>query len=453
MSAICPAYALAHVAPEFWDDLSDAELLVASYDLSLWLRPDQIVPHNDFRSFGVIAGRGWGKSLAIAYEINRRVEAGECRAPALMAPTDDRVKEVQVDFLVSTSPPWFQAEPYGKGVRWPNGVVAIAFTPEAPGHSRSGNFDLSWMCEIVDWQESTRKDAYDNLATATRVGKAQVFWDSTSKGHNDVLQHLLAENAAYPEECIIRRGTTYDNPLLSEKYLRALLRQYPKGSRGRQEELDGLVFGNTEGALCRQSWIDQGRRAQAPSEPVNVILSLDTALSTSNPEGTIVDECARDAAGVVIETNHAGELPRDLIKVVAEKRGMAVVLLAKEDRGKPFPRRKPGVIFIREVNSVRGKESRATAPCEMVRTQQVHFCGRFAELEGELISWVPGKTKSPNRLDAWAQGVNELAGTHIFKRRATPGDIAAAAAAMRTLVTGGRIGAGSRGPSRGGLGI
>lgn len=466
---IAPAAALAHVCPGFLDDLTGAELLAALWDLEAWLRPEQKVPQCDFRTFGIIAGRGFGKTLGIAYEMNRRVEAGECNAPALMAPTEDRTRDVQVKSLVEMSPPWFRAEEYRGSVRWPNGVTAESFTPEAPGRSRSGNFDLTWMCEIVDWPASTRREAFDNLATATRIGRAQILWDTTSKGKNDVIAHLLAECERDPAANIVRRGTTFDNPMLSKKYLRAVVSQYVVGSRRYQEEIEGKVFAESAGALWQQHWLDEGRRLMAPTGPVHTIVSLDPSLSDHEdaddagiaaacrdssghvhvladysgrmtPDAwaaIVVDRCVRDAAGFVYERNHAGDMPRDLIRVKAAEKGLRLEVVEKD---KPIPPRRAGVIYCKGIVSDRNKETRAEPAAALYQAGRVHHVGALDLLELEQTTWEPGSGKSPNRLDACVQAVNELAGIKVDAPKNRAADVTTAAAASRELsrVLGGR---------------
>jgi len=471
--SIAPAMALAHAAATHLDGLPPAELLAAVYDLELWLRPEQQIPRSRFRSHGTIGGRGLGKSLAYSVEINRRVREGECRAPALMAPNLDRVREVQVAFLVGTSPPWFRAEPYRDGVRWPNGVVALSFTPEAPGRSRSGNFDLSWMCEIVDWQSTERLEAYRNLATATRVGAAQVFWDTTSKGKNEVIQHLLAEHARDPEHNLLVRGTTFDNPLLSRLYLRSVAAQYTIGSRRYQEEVLGEVFTESAGALWQQSWIDSHRVELPPTDPELGVVGLDPALSAYSeadetgivhatraragdifvlddlsgrypPEqwgDIVVGECADGgASGVVVERNHGGDLPTTVLRARAASRGLRVEVLDPDPARRPFPRRTPGRLYVREVVAARSKESRAAAPAALYETGRVHHVGVLDKLELELTTWEPGTRRSPNRLDALAYAVAELGDVLATPRRRPDVIGAAQASAALARASVGRLG-------------
>ena len=466
---IAPAAALAHVDPSFFDGLTGAEAVATLYDLGLWVRPNQRVPLGDFRTFGIVAGRGYGKTLGFAYEMNRRVESGECTRPALMAPTEDRTRDVQVKALLETSPPWFRAEPIGNTVRWPNGTQAEAFTAQCEGLSRSSNFDLTWLTEIVDWPASTRLEAFRNISTATRVGKAQIIWDTTSKGKNEVIAHLLAECERNPRENIVIRGTTFDNPMLSRKYLRAIVAQYVVGSRRYQEEIEGKVFAESAGALWQQHWLDEGRRTMAPAQAAITIVSLDPSLSDHEsadeagiavacrdgageihvladysgrmrPEqwaSLVVDRCIRDAAGFIYERNHAGDMPRDLVKVKAAERGLRLEIVEKD---KPIPPRRHGIIWCKGVVSERNKETRAEPAAALYQQGRVHHVGALDLLELEQTTWEPGSGKSPNRLDACVQAVNELAGVKVDLPRDRAADVSTAAAAARELtrVLGGR---------------
>jgi phage terminase large subunit-like protein len=439
---IAPAYALPHIAPKFFDLLTPAEQLTFVYDFERWLRPDQRVPRTDFRSFGVVAGRGFGKSFALATEVNRRVEAGEARSIALMAPNLERVSKVQAAFLVATSPPWFRAEEVGNDVHWPNGVIAEAYTPFAPGRTRSGNFDLSWATELVDWQESTRLEAFKNLATATRVGAAQILWDTTSKGKNALIKMLVDESKRDPDAHILRRGLMFDNLLLTKKYLIDTCSKYVPGTQRYAEEVEGAVFNEAAGSLWTQDALDKHRVPCHPPLDIQLV-SLDPALSDHDdadetgiavggrsigrqgyltedlsgkmtPEqwaSIVVDKCVDGpCSGVIVERNHLGDTPRDLIKVHAERRGWRINVLEKlkNKENEPFPRRQHGVINIREIVSRESKGDRASAPASLCLAGSMHLAGTFAQLELELTTWVPGQSKSPNRLDAFAQLTSEL---------------------------------------------
>jgi phage terminase large subunit-like protein len=463
VNSVAEALALVQCAPDITEGLTGAELAVALWDLDSWLRPDQRFPSRPFSSFGFVGGRGFGKSFAIACQFNARVETGLIKAPALMGPNADRVDEVQIDFLVDTSPPWFKAERRNGSVIWPNGVTADVFTSLEPERPRSGNYDVSWLCELVDWDTSRMRDAFANIVTATRVGEQPyVLWDTTSKGKNAVIQQLLASNRADPTANIIRRGVSFDNPMLSRAYLRRLCSMWgDRNSRRYREEIYGEVFTEAAGALWEQCWIDNNR-VTSRGEVELTIIGLDPALSARadadetglivasrdkrrheyvdrdlsgrhTPEQwatIIVDECQRGAAGVVVERNHLGDTPRDLIKVHAANRGMRLEVLGKDE---PFPMRRAGVVFVREVVAASSKGHRAQAPAALYHQGLVHHVGVHDELELEQTTWEPDSKKSPNRLDACCYAIAELAGVRFDESPDARVEVHAAAKAQTQL--------------------
>jgi phage terminase large subunit-like protein len=488
------AQALAYCDAGHLEALPEAERIVAAFAAELWLRPEQRVPLGAWRSCGLICGRGWGKTHGFAREINRRVLRGEVHPPsassdgiALVAPTEPRVLDVQVKALVAHSPPWFRAEEYRGGVRWPNGARAFAFTPEAPERCRSGNFELAWLTELVDWSPNTAIDTWQAVTTATRVGpRPQYLWDSTSKGKTEVILRLLDQHEAEPAKHLLRRGTMFDNPFLKPGYLRDEVLKYGVGTRRYREEVLGEVFAEAAGALWEQAWIDDNRRA-APRDLYDlIVLGVDPAISTheaSDDTGIIaagrdgrdvdvLDDLSgrhtpeqwtailldwhlnRGAAGCVIERNRGGNTLVPLIRARAESVGVRVEVLHQDAGKQPFPRRTPGRFYVREVWSSDSKASRAQGPSVLYLQGRVHHVGVFTRLELQQTTWEPGSTRSPNNLDALAFAVSELAG--LTADAAPVPDVSGAAAVAKALDAGRRSDRGGRGlhlSGRGRLGL
>jgi phage terminase large subunit-like protein len=442
----------------------------------VWLRPEQQIPLCGWEYYGYICGRGYGKSMAIGCDINARVERGEVMTTGLMATNEDRSDDIQIQPLIDSAPPWFKPVRHKGGLLWPNGARATVYTPEAPDSARGPSFDLVWLSEIVAWQHTTRLAAFNNITTACRTGPKLVFWDTTSKGKNEVIQLLLDLNKADPDAYRIQRGEMFDNPLLDAAYLKRECRKYTVGTRAFDEEVRGRVFSESAGALWHQDWIDDHRRPSAPSAPSLRVVSLDPAGSLEDgaddtgiaivssdglgdyyveadksgrhaPEAwaaLAVDACASGGcAGVVIERNRGLEMNISLLRVHAERKGMR---LEKLEKDKPM-RRTPGVVWVREMWSAESKQSRAAAPASLAKEGRVHHCGpkaQYAKLELQLTTWEPGSRNSPNCLDALAYGISELAGLNIEKPQDSKREIQAAVEANKVLQQRLRISAQSR---------
>ena len=465
--AICPALLLTAADPGWLTTLGPEQLTLLPWVFDLWLRPEQIIPTHAWGTCGLTGGRGFGKSLTVARWINARVMAGVETHVALMAPTEPRVEQVQIKALIEYAEPWQRPKPFGKlGLRWPNGVEAQGFTPEAPGRTRSENISLSWLTEIVDWRPGTREEAFGNIYTATRVGEARTIWDSTAKGRNEVRAKLEDWHKEDPHRHVILPGTMFDNPLLSTQYMRGQWLSYA-GVR-RDEELCGASFRESAGALWKQAHFDKTRVDAAPTLDW-ICVAIDPATSThesADETGLMIGGRSRDGHAyatedlsgmhspgewanlaidhadprksgprrgrIVLERKHLGDAASELVKSHAEARGLRVRVLSKDEPWPPFDR---GWLFIREYNTNLSKGTRAEGPAAETELGRVHLVDpeypdkpRFADLETECTTYVPGMTKrSPNRLDAFAYLILEL---RELKLDSAPDGAAAAAAAL-----------------------
>lgn len=460
IAPVSPAWLLTR---ELVAQLTPAERLILAYRANVWARPEQHIPRGPWRMLGIRSGRGWGKTHMIVPEITRRVQAGEANTIVLMAPTEDRAEAVQIQPLIEFAPPWFRPERYRGGIRWPNGVFARVCTAETARGSAGPSYDLAWCTELVGWNPSTRLKAWQTMAEATRKAPAQIVYDTTNSGRNDLISFLERDHTRDPVAHRVIHGTTFDNVLLPRSYLASVVAQYPSGSRRYREEILGESFGESAGALWQHEWIDSARRATMIPNPVLRVVALDPSQSDSadadeagismvssdaaahyyieidaserigmgEQARRVVDLCVRHkASGVVIERNKVGDGPHDLIVLEAAKIGMRVERLARE---RPFPMWRAGTIYVREYSANESKAHRAEPIASLAEAGRLHHVGHFDALETEMVTWEPDTRKSPNRLDAAVYAVAELA---ALGRAAPPdaaGDIAQAATANKQL--------------------
>lgn len=462
---VCPAHALAHVAPEFFETLTPAERAILPYALRIWARPEQRFPTGDWRSLGYICGRGWGKTETIAGNMNAYIASGLIKQPALAGPTEDRVDEVQIKALINTAPPWCKPERYRKSLRYPNGVILETQYATAPENTRGSNYDFAWLSEMVAWQESTRVDFFERITTVVRIGRAQYVYDTTSKGINEVILAQLTMHERNPAMHILLSGTTFENPILSIKYLASEVAKL--SGQALDEELGGKIKLSADGALWDKALLDRTRVHARPARPKLTLVALDPAKSTSadaDETGIMigdsddaghtyvhtdqtgrhavdggwpniaVDWCSREAAGILIERSGIGNTASFAIVAVARSRGMNVVFLDRDAAKEPFPRRKVGTIYIREVDAVSDKGARARGPAAEYAEGRAHIVGDLPKLEYQMCNYVPGRTsKSPNNYDAHAHLVTELAGLAREMPGARRADANAAASAQTEL--------------------
>lgn len=221
---------------------------------------------------------------------------------------------------------------------------------------------------------------------------------------------------------VLTTGSTYDNAAnLSESFLDEILAH--SGTTLGEQEIEGKLLDDVEGALWRQAVIETARVDELPRTPNITVVAVDPAASeapTADEVGIItVARCGRDAyviaddstrglpdvwahrvidaceeAGtrtVVVEMNLVGGWMQKTIENVARERGMRLTFegvragkgQTKEVRAEPVSGLYSGV------------------------SPRVHHVGdQLTKLEDEMTSWVPGQTRrSPNRIDALVWGV------------------------------------------------
>jgi phage terminase large subunit-like protein len=424
------------------------ELASLAANWGFWARSKQIAPRGDWRTWGFLTGRGFGKTRAVSNFVTTEVHEKRAGLICLAAQDEQNCIDVQVlgpNGLIATSPPWFKAqwEASALQVVWPNGARAYVRTPEVPGKIRGLEYQLSWVCELQSWPRATMQEALDNVFLSTRLGYARIVWDATAKRRHVLLKEMLERHAADPVLHPIVRGTTHENAAnLGPGYIAEIERKFGRTARGR-EELLGEMLENVEGALWEQAWIDRVRRP-SPDRFRRRVISVDpavTARAGSDTTGIVDSALGTDGQGYVLgdysgkykpeqwgsitidryvngdcdlvlaETNKGGDLVTQNLKSLAKERGLEVIIVGKDER----PHRVQGKIFVKEIHA-RGEKGDRAAPVatSYERGRVSHVIGvDLSSLEDTLTTWEPpiegvSRRDSPGDLDALVHSMVEL---------------------------------------------
>jgi phage terminase large subunit-like protein len=234
------------------------------------------------------------------------------------------------------------------------------------------------------------------------------------------LLYKLLDEAKNTGRVVISRGSTLDNSgNLSTAYLDAITGVYA-GTRLAQQELYGEMLDSVEGALWNDEVIENSRESVYPLNTPLRIIGVDPSVA-ENP---------RDECGIVVVSS-SGE--RDLYKrnawvledasvlgspdvwanrVVAMARKWGCPVVAEVNQGGALVRNAIHTIDpsikVLEVHSKYGKALRAEPITLAYEQGRVHHIGYLADLESQMVSWVPGEGKSPDRVDALVHALTAL---------------------------------------------
>lgn len=224
----------------------------------LWLaraRPEQVAPLGTWTHWWIIAGRGFGKTLAGANFINDRVRYTKVAQACLIGATAADVRDVMVEGpsgILSQAEPDFMPhyEPSKRRITWPNGTVALLYSADEPERLRGPQFDLAWCDEPGAWRRGA--ETRDMFLMGFRLGQhPQACWTTTPR-NVPVVRDAIAR-ATTSDAVVITRGTTFDNfQNLAPSFKEEILAQYEGTRLGRQELYAELL--DDMGSIFHRSW-------------------------------------------------------------------------------------------------------------------------------------------------------------------------------------------------------
>jgi hypothetical protein len=173
---------------------------------------------------------------------------------------------------------------------------------------------------------------------------------------------------------------------------------------------------DSEGALWKRSQLD-GCRVTSLPEMKRVVVAIDPSGGTtkrSDECGIVVAGLGFDGRGYVLHDGSGKLEPADWGKraIALYERFQADRIIAENNFGGAMVEStiraiNPRVPFS-NVNASRGKAQRAEPVAALYSDGRVSHFGMFAALEDELVTWLPGSSRSPNRLDALVWCITEL---------------------------------------------
>ena len=253
-----------------------------------WLltaREKQLPPTTPWTELGVLAGRGFGKTLMGAQWIANAAYTDASKHPyGVIAPTLNDVRHTCFEGpagILAVVPPELVYD-YNKtnliitlvDQRDPTkpGASIRGFSAEEPERLRGPQVAAWWMDELAAWTRD--EDTFDMAMMGLRLGAhPQVMWTTTPKPR-DLVRKLVEPKT----DRVIVKGSTYDNRANLPKSFFDQLKQYEGTQLGRQE-LEGELIDAEEGGIIARSWFRLWSAKKALPAFDWIIMSLDTAFT------------------------------------------------------------------------------------------------------------------------------------------------------------------------------
>ncbi len=404
-------------------------------------RPEQLAPAGDWRTWLVMAGRGWGKTRCGAEWVleQARTQPG-CRI-ALTGATMAEARAIMVEGesgLLACAQPADQLlwAPSLDRLRFGNGSEARLFSAADPEGLRGPAHQFAWADEIGKWGAERGVTAWDNLMLTMRSGGRPRTIATTTPRPMPLVRRLLADR-----QTVVTRGATQENVRnLSPAFVADMDALYGGTRLGRQE-LNGELIEDVAGALWTRAMIEGCRvppwfptsecsnsRADeqgGPSErriaqPVRIVVAVDPPASSTGDACGIV-ACGLDGSGhgfVLQDASIEGASPEGWARAVAAcaLRWNPDRVIAEANNGGAMVRSTllahDGSLPVKLVHASRGKGARAEPIALLYEAGRVSHAGVFPALEDQLCGMTPGgyagPGRSPDRADALVWALTEL---------------------------------------------
>lgn len=399
----------------FLNTLTNLEKSLLLFDWSFWGRYNQLAPVGDWRTWLVLAGRGFGKTRTGAEWIREQVERKGAKRIALVARTASDVRDVIVEGesgLMAICPPWNKPtyEPSKRRLTWPNGALATTYSADQPDLLRGPQHDCAWCDELASWQYD--QEAWDMLMFGLRLGNDPRVIVTTTPRPTKLMKELLKDPTTS-----VTRGSTYDNRAnLAKAFLDQIIKKY-EGTRLGRQELLAEVLEDVIGALWNRAQLDDLKVTQIP-EMKRIVVAIDPAVTSgvdSDETGIMVVGKGMDDKGYVIKDLSCKATPDQWARkaVDAYKEFQADRIIAEVNNGgdlvQTVLRTVDPDIPYKAVRASRGKVARAEPIAALYEQKRIRHLGSFPELEDQMCAFVPDKLESsPDRVDALVWGMTEL---------------------------------------------
>lgn len=392
----------------------------------IWAREAQLPPEGDWRTWLVMAGRGFGKTRAGAEWVRMVAERDSEARIALIAGNLGEARAIMIDgesglmrICEPEKRPKFESSI--RRLTWPNGAQATLYSAAEPESLRGPQHSHAWCDEIAKWDHAGGRaiSAWDNLLMGLRLGNEPQIVATTTPRDVPIVRRLLEEEGS--DGFIVSRGSTFDNELnLPERFVRTMRSTFGESLLGRQE-LNGELLLERQGALWTRALLEACREDGAREAPCRTVIGVDPPASAHGDAcGIVVCALGEDGIGrVLADASVEKASPRRWARAVAQvaEAWGADRIVAEANQGgsmvESVLRAADVSLPLRLVHARTGKSARAEPVAALYEAGRVRHAGFFPKLEDELCGMMlagayEGPGRSPDRADALVWALTEL---------------------------------------------
>ena len=379
-------------------------------------RANQLPPENDWQTWLILSGRGWGKTRTGAEWLAYQAITNPATRWAIVAKTFADARDTCAEGesgIVNVLNRYSAVHTYNRSI----GEIILTnksriklFSAEEPDRLRGPQHHGVWCDELAAWD---KPDAYDQLIFGLRLGKHPQVVITTTPRPTKLIKDLISRDTTH-----ITRGSTFDNAdNLAPSALIELQNRY-SGTRLGRQELFGEILDDNPGALWNRTMIEKNRIKKEDLPPLmRIVVGIDPAV-TSNEDSdyTGIVTCGMTADG------HYYILSDDTIKASPQEwasKAVAAYETHKADRMIAETNNGGDLVIhllqqvnvnipVKKVTATRGKRVRAEPIAALMEQDRCHMVGYFAQLEEQMCEWTPDAAESPDRLDAMVWALTEL---------------------------------------------
>lgn len=388
-------------------------------------RNNQHPPEGDWTIWGVVSGRGWGKTLTAAQWLGWQCAWKPNTIGHVIAPTLNDTKHVCFEGptgLLKILPEEVLKD-YNKSsmlITLDNGSTIRGFSSEEPNRLRGPQCAVAWCDELAAWQNAD--ETWDMMMMGLRLGPHPQAMFTTTPRPVEIMRRLLQDKGVQ-----ITRGSTYENRAnLPDSFFKQI-QQYEGTQLGRQELLGELIDPEESGVIKR-GWFKLWPAKRNLPRFQWVVLSLDTAFTeaTIDKKTGNADFTACSVWGVF---DHEGRNNIMLLDAWQERLGMPdlIAKVKKELRkayGDPdaplikplfgpqqtlMAGRVPDIVLIedkgsgislRQMLDREGIRAYAYNPGRASKIQRLHM---VSHIFANKMVWLVESDKNPGRPRNWAE--------------------------------------------------